>query len=185
MSKVRFGISDVVVFKRTEADNTITYGSPMEVKGSVSLSLDPQGDENVFYADNIKYWVGNTNQGYEGTFEVALVPDEFKKLYLGYKLADNGNLVETNAQGESFGMVFKFKLDDEDRYAVLYNCTVSRPSEEHNTIEESATPDTDELTITISGDTVGTVQCYKAEIHAGDSNYATAKTALSLPTFGE
>lgn len=183
MAKVQFGVSDLVVFERTEGENAVTYSNPLEVKGTVKISLDPQGDQNVFYADNIKYWVGNTNQGYEGSLEIALIPDEFKKLYLGYEEATNGNLVETDKAGKSFGAVFKFKTDTEDRYAVLYNCTVARPSEEHSTIEESAEPQTSELTLTISGDVVGSRVCYKSEVHPEDSNYATIKTTFALPTF--
>lgn len=196
MSKVQFGISDVTVFERTETnlgtDSTITYSNPMAVPGAVSISLDPQGDQNIFYADNIKYWVGNTNQGYEGDLEIAMLPDDFKKKYLGYMTAANGNLVETDVVGKSFGMVFKFKTDTEDRYAVLYNCTVARPTEEHNTVEESADPDTITLTITVAGESVAytgsditatTVQAFKAEVRPSDSNYATVKTALALPTF--
>lgn len=183
MAKVQFGVSDLVVFERSEAENTITYSNPMEVRGSVNISIDPQGDTNTFYADNIAYWVGATNQGYEGTLEIALIPDEFKKLYLGYAEATNGNLVETDASGKSFGMAFKFKTDTEDRYCVLYNCTATRPSEEHSTIEESATPQTSELTLNIAGDVVGSRVVYKAEVHPEDSNYATIKTAMALPTF--
>ena len=184
MSKVQFGISNVYLFTRTVgANNAVTYSSPVHLPGSVSLTLEPQAEDNIFYADNIKYWVSNTMQGYEVELEVASIPDAIKTAFLGYATATNDNLVETNATGGTFGMVFQFETDTESRRCQLFNCTMSRPDEEHNTQEESTDPDTQSLTISVAGDTVGTVVCFKSEIHKDDANYATAFTAMALPVF--
>ena len=53
--KVKFGIKNVHVFPITGwTDGVPTYGSVINIPGTVSLSLDKQGDTNDFYADNIK-----------------------------------------------------------------------------------------------------------------------------------
>ena len=67
-NKVKFGLSNVHIAKITEADGVITYGTPFAMPGAISLTADPAGDTTPFYADNIKYYIATSNQGYEGDF---------------------------------------------------------------------------------------------------------------------
>ena len=183
MPKVRYGISNLHIFKRTEADSTITYGDVITIPGTVHITLDPQGNVTPFHADNIRYWIGRSNQGYEGELELALVLDAIKTAYLGYADATNGNLIETNAQGADCAIVFQFETDTESRRAVLYNCQLSRPSRDFNTVEDDVEPETETLEFTVNGETVNGVQCFIAEVKPADSNYNTVFTAIALPTF--
>lgn len=187
--KVQYGICNVYLFARTEGTGgAISYASPIHAEGAVSLSLDPQSEENVFYADNTRYYISNSSQGYEGELELAFLQDDVKLAFMGYVEASNNNIVETNAQGAPFGMVFQFETDDKARRVVLYNCKMGKPSEEHETTEDSTEPATVTVPFSCNGEavTIDSVNrmIYKAEIHNSDANYSTAFTALALPTFG-
>ena len=79
-NKIKFGLANVWYARATLAeDNSATYETPVRWPGAVNLSMDPSGELVRFYADDIVYWAGEANNGYEGDFESALVPDSFKK----------------------------------------------------------------------------------------------------------
>ena len=64
-NKIKYGIKNCYYAVATIADNgSATYGTPVALPGAVSLSLEAQGENEPFYADNIVYWVGNGNTGY-------------------------------------------------------------------------------------------------------------------------
>lgn len=149
-NKVKFGIKGVYYAVATLADNgTATYGSPTALSGAVSLSLEHQGENAPFYADNIVYYVANASSGYTGDLELAKIPDSFKKDILGYAEDANGILYETtNADVVHFALIFEFAGDKHNTRHVLYNCTASRPAVASTTIGETAEPQTESITIT-------------------------------------
>ena len=103
---------------------------------------------NKWYADSIVYWSGEANTGYSGSFEVALLPDSFKKDILGQSLDSKNVLYEDmNAQTVHFALLFQFKGDAKEIRHVLYNCTASRPDMEANTKEDTIDPQTDTVEI--------------------------------------
>ena len=63
-NKVKFGLSNVHIAKITEEAGVITYGTPFAMPGAKSLTADPEGETTPFYADNIKYYIATSNQGY-------------------------------------------------------------------------------------------------------------------------
>ena len=94
-NKVKFGLSNVKISKISYGDNnSITYGTPFDLKGAVNLSLDGAGESADFYADNTKYFSDSTNQGYTGTLEVALINEKFRTDILGQYKDVNGALIE-------------------------------------------------------------------------------------------
>lgn len=153
MSKVNYGIQDVYVAKITESGGTITYGTPFAVKGAVSLSVDPEGgDATPFYADNIVYFMAPAvNNGYSGDLVLAITPDEFLTQILGQDKDADGVVYETSDDTVArFALMFQAQGDDKNRRFCFYDCTASRPSREANTKEDTITPDTETVSITMN-----------------------------------
>ena len=151
MDKVKFGIKNVHVFPiESETDGVPSYGNAINIPGTVSLSLDKQGDTNDFYADNIKYYTSVANNGYAGSLEVAVIPDEFRTSILKYLTDDNGVLVEDIAEPKHFAMTFEEDGDQTGTKFVLYNGTASRPSLDKSTTTESKEPSTQTLDISFA-----------------------------------
>lgn len=150
-NKVRFGLKNVYYAMATinEETNVATYGAPVHIAGAVNINLEMQGEQTNFRADNIDYWVGNANNGYEGSLEMALFPDQFKIDALGYVANDDGVLFEdAGATGRPFALMFEFSGDAHETRHVLYNCIASRPAVNGSTTEETITPETETVNIT-------------------------------------
>lgn len=186
-NKIRFGLTNVYIAKRSESEaGVVSYATPVRYAGAVSLTLNEQGtsDPSKFYADNSVYFqTAGSASGYEGTLEMANIPVWFKKEYLGYEEAANGNIVKTDALGSSFALLFQCEGDEADTRYCLYNGVASITSREFATKEDTVDPKTESFNISIVGDKVGDKQCYILEANAGDTNYANFFTACTLPTF--
>lgn len=175
-NKVKFGLSNVYYAIATIAANgSASYGTPVRIPGAVNLSMDPVGDAVKFYADNIAFFKNTPNAGYEGTLEIALVPDSFRKDVLGDIEDANGVLTENaNAPAVSFALLFQFEGDTEGTRHMLYNCSAARPSVASATKEESIEVQTETLNLT-----AGTIympafdtDVTKAKAHKDDTPYS-------------
>lgn len=158
-NKIKYGLKNVYYAKATIAsDGSATYSTPVAFPGAVSLSLSPQGETSPFYADNIAYWIGVSNTGYEGDLEIARVIDSFKTDILGYK-RDNKDVIfeDANANPEHFALIFQFEGDQKATRHVMYNCTAARPDAAGNTKNESIEPQTETVTITATSIYVSTL----------------------------
>ena len=149
-NKIKYGIKNVYYAIATIAANgSATYGTPKALKGAVSLSMEPQGNTNKFYADNIVYYTSVANNGYEGDLELALIPDSFLTDILGMtKNSDNVIYEDAGADPVHFALLFQFEGDQKATRHVLYNCTAARPTAAGNTKEDSIEPATESITIT-------------------------------------
>ena len=129
-NKVKFNICNVHYAKQIAAeDGTVSYDTPIPMPGAVSLSLDPNGEPSVFYADGCAYYTISNNQGYEGDFELAMVPDSFRRDILNESLDSKKVLVENaEAGGSRFALLFEFDGDVKKIRHVLYNCMAARPT---------------------------------------------------------
>lgn len=151
MDKVKFGIKNVHVFPiESEVGGVPTYGTVIPIPGTVSLSLDKQGDTNDFYADNIKYYTSVANNGYSGNLVVAVIPDDFRKKILKYLEDQKGVLIEDIAEPKHFAMTFEEDGDQTGTKFVLYNGTASRPSLDKSTTTESKEPTTQQLDVSFA-----------------------------------
>ena len=129
-------------------DGNPVFGTPVPMPGSVSLSLDANGEPENFYADGIAYYVINNNMGYEGDLELALIPEGFRTDVLHEMLDANGVLIEdANAEIAAFALLFEFDGDQKHIRHVLYNCSASRPGIEGKTNEDSKEVQTETLSV--------------------------------------
>ena len=65
-NKVKFNLRNVYYAKLTiNEDGSYTFGIPVPMPGAVSLSMDPNGEPSVFYADGYAYYTISINQGYD------------------------------------------------------------------------------------------------------------------------
>lgn len=150
-NKIKFGLSRVYYAKATIDPSTgeATYDTPVALPGAVSLSMDPSGESNKFYADNIAYATFAANAGYEGTLEIALISDSFRQTILGEVVQSNIQYEKAEATTTPFALLFQFEGDESATRHVFYNCTASRPNVSSQTTEESVDVQTESLDITV------------------------------------
>lgn len=148
-NKIKYGLSHVYYALATIDTSTgaATYGSPKALAGAVSLSMEPSGESNKFYADNVAYATFAANAGYEGTLTLAMIPDEFRKDVLGEVLESHIQYEKAQASTTPFALLFQFEGDDNPTRHVLYNCTASRPTVGSQTTEESVEVQTEEINL--------------------------------------
>lgn len=150
-NKVRYGLSNVhyAVWDET----TRTYGTPKRLAGAVSISFEPQGSQNNFYADNVVYHVTNASANDTGTLEIADITDDAKKDIFGYRTDSvTGTLYEiTNATLPTFALLYQVEGDGNVERGVRYNVTASRLSETHSTTNDSVEPETYSVEYTAVG----------------------------------
>ncbi len=151
-NRVTFGLKNVHVAPFTVSNGVIAYDTPFPMPGGVELSLEPRGDMVEFYADDMLYYSASNNQGYDGTFSVANIPEKFAVEVLGEEKgsADNVLIEKANAKPKSFALLFEFDGDQKATRHVLYNCTANRPTVSSSTKTGSVEPNANELTFVSS-----------------------------------
>lgn len=184
MNKIKFGLKNTHYSVIEVTDGEVSYGTPVPMKGSVNLVLSPRGERTEFYADDMVYFGTTANQGYEGTLEVALIPDDFRVDVLGDKVDKNGALVE-NAEAipKNIALMFEFSGDVKNSRHVTYNVEVARPNLEGETKTETITPKTEILNIT-ANPAVDT-RDVKAKLDQGMTGYDTFYESVYIPDFEE
>ncbi len=181
-NKIRYGIKNCYYAKATfEDDGTPNYATPVAMPGARSLTLDAEGENENWYADNLVYVVLNNNNGYSGDLELALIPESFRTDILGESLDANSVLVEsTDAEISHFALLFQFEGDVKATRHVLYNCTCTRPGVEGETTEDSKEPKTETISISAVALENGYVKAKTTE-DTGDTTYNSWFQSVYLP----
>lgn len=183
-NKVRYGLSNVHVGTVTMDDGTPTFSAPKAYPGAVNMTLDAEGEQSIFYADNIAYYVTNSNNGYTGELEMAYLYDWFETEYLGNKESQEGMIVETSDIPTQMAYImFQFEGDVNATKYIIYNATFSRPSLEGSTQEDTTEPNTTTIPFTSVPLVTEFGKIVRAKVPSTASNYATFfKTAPTVPT---
>lgn len=185
-NKVRYGLSNVHVgtVMIAEEGGEPTFSVPKAYPGAVNLTLDAEGEQSIFYADNIAYFVTNSNNGYTGELEMAYLPDWFETEYLGAIESQEGMIVETSNLANTLAyMMFQFEGDVNATKYIIYNCTFGRPSLEGSTKEDTTEPNTTSIPFTSVPLVTEFGNIVRAKVPSTASNYATFFTsAPTVPT---
>lgn len=125
------------------------WGIPVAVPGAVTLTLDPQGAVNPFYADGVVYYRSTSNNGYSGDLEMARMPDQMLVDVWGFVINEpDGVLIENaNVEPNDFALLYQIDGDKNEDYYCLYNCSGTRPGIGGETNTETKTPSTRKSTI--------------------------------------
>jgi len=185
-NKVKYNLKNVhySVLTETVTDGvpTYSYATPVAVPGAVSLSLDAEGSIDAFYADGVVYYRSQTNNGYSGDLEIALVPESFYTDVLQEKLDTNKVLIESAESTETvkFALLFEFDGDVKAIRRVLYCCSATRPSIASETKEDKLAPGTEKLSLTADPRSDKVVKA-KTSDTTTDTAYNAWYTAVYVP----
>lgn len=185
-NKIKYGLKNVHYAVATiAANNSVTYDTPVAFPGAVSLSLDAEGETSTFYADNIAYYITDTNNGYSGSLEMARITEDFAEDILG-EITDSAGLTYEVQDREAvhFALIFQFEGDEKATRHVIYNCVASRPSVAGSTKEDTVSPQTETVNITATSIYVSTLDknIVKAKALEDATAYSSFFTAVQLPT---
>jgi phi13 family phage major tail protein len=171
-NKVKFGLKNCHYAIATLGEGGIvTFGTPVAMPGAVSLSLDAEGENSPFYADDGVYYMVANNNGYSGDLEIALIPESFLTDVMHETEDANGVIVENkDVEPEHFALLFEFSGDKRKIRHVMYYCSATRPSVSGNTKEDSTEVQTETLTITASPLPSGIVKAKTGE-NTSDATY--------------
>lgn len=150
-NKIKYGLRGVHYAKVTSVTTAgaLVYATPKAIPGAVSLTLAPEGEREPFYADDVEYFASESNNGYSGTLEMAILTDEFRTDILGETVNTAGVYIEkADAIQSEFALLFEFQGDQKATRIALFRCIAGRPNGDASTKETSITPQTETLNIT-------------------------------------
>ena len=143
-NKVQFGLKSVYYAKKTSSG----YSTPVAIPGAVSLTLSALGDPSKFYADNSMYFHTVMNNGYDGTLEVAKLPDAFLKDIFGFTEDTAHVLIEdATLEPAHAALLFQIDGDADDECYVIYDCSFGRPAIGSSTTTTTKDPTTQSIPV--------------------------------------
>lgn len=148
-NKVQFNLKNVYYAVQTGTTETPAWSTPVHVPGAVTLTLDPQGNVESFYADGMVYYQSVANNGYSGDLEIARFPDQMLTDVWLFEVDNTDKVIVENANVEpkAFALMYQIDGDINNDYYCLYNCTGTRPGIGGTTNTETKTPQTRKSTI--------------------------------------
>lgn len=178
-NKVKYGLKNVYYAVVTESGGAVSYGTPTAMPGAVNLTLSAAGENVSFYADDQVYFEENTNNGYDGSLELALIPDAFRTDVLGDTVDNNGAIIENaNAVVKKFALMFEFDGDAKKTRHVLYSAFPTRPNVEGSTKTNTKEPKTETMNISVRP-AIDTSDV-RAKVMQGETGYDTFFSAVYL-----
>lgn len=182
--KVLFGFSDLYFGTFTEnEDGSVTMGEPYHQRGAVGFSPSEQGNNYIFYADNVNYFSYYTSGTYQGDLVVARFDRDFRIKYLGEAELEDGGIAQVkNSIRPSVWMAFEVQGDKGPERIIFYNGSMGGITREYATIEENIEVQTESMPLTFSGDNkTGITKVVYMEGDAGFETLFTNPPAPKLP----
>lgn len=143
--KYEAGIDHGVLYPQ---DASGTYPEGVVWNGLTSISESPDGgDENDFYADNIKYGTLRGTENFGGSIEAYMFPDEFYEMDGSQEIATGVRVSGQNRK--TFGLCYRSLIGNDVagldlgyKIHLVYGCSVSPSDQSHETINDSPEPGT-------------------------------------------
>lgn len=147
---VKFGFEDLHYALETEDD---VYGEWKEWPGAVSVEKEANSEQSNFYADDRVYYITSVDQGSSMTLTCAMVPEEVEKEVLGDEQDVTTGIMKESRDStvKRVALGYAIKGDVNKRLFVEYGCIMTRPNTSAETTQDTAEPQTDEITITSVG----------------------------------
>lgn len=187
-NKIEYGLSQAFfapLTKTVGTDGSVTYNyeTPVSLVGIQSLTAEPQGESNTFYADDIAYFTTTTNNGYTGELTFIRITDQIRTLLFKDEVDETTGLLVERADllPNEGALLFQCRGDAKNQRHVMYDVTFSRGSEERNTKGESIEPTTATISYTAIPIEHNGKQITKAKAPQGAASYDTFFGAVKLP----
>lgn len=193
-NKVRFGLKGLKRAKVTRnSDGTVTFGTPVDMKGAVSISLSKEGsDPKDFYADDeVFYTIAGTNGGYSADLVVARLGSADREALLGETYDDDGVQFETtDDKAPEYAYIMEMQGDFKPIAFCFYCGKASRINMNANTKGEQVDVDTDTVSIRFTGielpfgtGTKSVVQSHLEQTEGNADKYAAFLAGVHVPAF--
>ena len=141
--------------------NTIRYGlkncyycvkgeeTPKRLPGAVNLSLTADIDViTKKTATGIEFPIAVNDNGYDGSLEIATIPETFASDILGIYRDENNVLCRRKQQLKMFALLFEISGTEKIRYS-LQNCYCIIPDLESSTIADKPEVNTSKINIKV------------------------------------
>lgn len=180
-NKVKFGLKNVYYAIATETTasgvTTTAYGTPVAFPGAVNLSVNAtSSDPTIFRADDSDYYiVSGAEQGFDGSFECAYVPEAFETDVLGMTKDDNGVILEGKDDSVKYvALMFEINGNEKPKRYLVPKVLFSKPNTE---AETTGTDGNTPKTSTMSFKASPRPDDGYAKIHTGDDTPAATYDA--------
>ena len=178
-NKVQFNLYNVHYAVITpDNDGAPVFGTPVHVPGAVTLTLDPVGSMDPFYADGVIYYMSQSNNGYTGSLEMARVPEQMLIDVWGFAQDATSKILteSANVETKEVALMFQIDGDQDDECFTLYRCMLSRPNAGSTTNTDTKTPQTRSMDLTAAPIVAGT-KAGQIMAKSGAETPAATKTA--------
>lgn len=155
-NKVKFGLKNCHYAVATETRDevtgtwTTTYGTPKPLAGSVNISLSKEVAENIFRADDSAYYTTSKNNGYTGSYELAMIPSSALEEIFGQVRDASNFLVESESDKTKYvALLFEVDGDQKATKYCFFRVLLQKPNVEAETTGDTIEPKTDSCDLTV------------------------------------
>lgn len=182
--KALFNIKKLQVSKLTEeTDGNYSYGTPIKVPGTVSLSMDIEQTNETIYADGVSYITLQGAATTTGTLENYHIPEEVLLNIYNYVKSTTGEILQTDDAVNRMGM--QFACDDDagnEVYFTYYDVTSTKPSLSLQTREDGVTVNAESVDLTANSIKVGDKNVIRSYATKDMDAYENYFDKVNVPT---